>query len=114
MTPYELRREADRREKEAAANAAASARLRAEAAGLRGLLRPLIGLSEGVWTGPAAADFEARVVSHDAALGAQADRICAAATEVERTARRRRAEAAELRQRADAAEAVASAPQGVA
>lgn len=112
MTPYDLRREADRKEREATARIADAARLRSQATGLRGLLRPLIGMSQRVWTGPAATDFESNIAAHDLALGFEADRLVAVAAGFEQMARELRAEATELRQRAAAAEIAAAAIAG--
>jgi hypothetical protein len=114
VTSNDLRREAARREQEAAARVADAARLRAEARGLRGLLMPLVEMSRRVWAGPAATEFEHDVAIHDRTLGREADLIETVAADFEQLARRQRAEAAELRRRAEEAEIAAVAPPGAA
>ena len=114
MTPDELRRLADRKVAAAAEYVADAGRLRTRAAALFGILDPLLAISQRVWTGPAARDFESEVRINTEILNEQATRLREIAAELERRADSERRDAAELRARAVAAEAVALAGQGVA
>ena len=119
MSPAELRRLAERKLVESGAMAADADRLRAEAAALRGLLEPLVTISREVWSGPAAAEFEADVVRHGSRLDEECGRVIRIAAELDERARLLRLDATSLREQASVAEAAAGAgafplPGGVA
>jgi len=114
MTPSELRRLADRKTADASDCEADAARIRQQAAALRGLLDPLIPMSQRVWTGPAAEDFERQVRVQGGLLEEEADRLLSVASDLERRAIGLRAEVADLRVRAANAEVVATGVPGVA
>ncbi len=107
MTPEELRRLA--RHNEASANILAmdADRLRVQSAGLNGSLDPLIPMSQRVWTGPAAQDFEDTVRAHSRVLADQSRRLRQIADELDRQAQMERREAVELRAKAAAVQAAA-------
>ncbi len=113
MTPAELRRLADQRMTAAAALAADAGRLRAQAAGLEGILDPLVPMSQQVWTGPAASAFEDQVRAHAGVVNEQVHRLRQVAVDLDRRADDARRDAALLRARATAAEIAASAAAGV-
>ena len=75
---------------------------------LVGILDPLIPISERVWMGPAADEFEASVRSHAALLAAESDHIKGIAGELQRAAAVKRHQAAEMRVRALGIEAAAT------
>jgi hypothetical protein len=106
VTPDELRRRADRKQAEAAGLAADASRIRSAAGSLRGLLDPLIPLSQRVWVGPAATDFESQVKAHALRLDGEADKLVAVAADFDRQAAGGRREAARLRAQAEAADLV--------
>jgi len=114
MGAAELRRRADQKLAAAGAFAGDANRLRSQASVLTGLLDPLVSISQRVWTGPAAADFEAnsRVRSHQ--VDRQAARMGHIAGEFDDRASVLRREAAALQRAALVAEAVdaASIPGG--
>jgi methyl-accepting chemotaxis protein len=107
--PEALRRLADQRLADADSIASDADRLRSQAAALDGLLDPLAPMSERVWVGPAAADFEAKSRSHAAQVNDQASRLNRIAAEFDERARQLRYEAASLRRAADTADAVTAA-----
>jgi len=113
MTPVELRYRANQKLAAADSFAADADRLRSQAAALHGLLDPLIPMSQRVWVGPAAADFEAKARAHSRQLDGQSSRLQQIAGEFDGEDRRLRREAAELRRASDAAEiAAATIPTG--
>ena len=89
-----------------------AARLRAQADELGGLLDPLIPMSQRVWQGPAAVDFENQVRAHAQRVNQQAQVLRAAAVDFDRDAGRKEQEAIRLRAQATAMEMV-GAPGGV-
>lgn len=113
MTPAELRRLADRKMAAATALASDAARLRSQADELRGLLEPLVPISQRVWVGPAATDFEDQVRAQSARLDEEAGRLRQVAAELERRAGSERRAAADLRAQAAAAEVAALVTPGV-
>jgi len=112
MNPSELRRLADRKTAEATDCVVDAAQIRQQATGLRGLLDPLVPMSQRVWTGPAAEDFESQVRTQSGILNEEADRLIDLAGDLERRAAGLRAEAADLRVRAANAEVVAAGAMG--
>ncbi len=108
MTPVELRYLANQKLAAADSFAADADRLRSQAAALRGLLDPLIPMSQRVWVGPAATDFEAKARAHGRQLDGQSSRLQQIAGEFDGEGRRLRREAAELRRAADAGEVAAA------
>lgn len=114
MTPAALRRLADQKLAEADSLASDADRLRSQAAALRGLLEPLISISQRVWVGPAASDFEEKSRVHAQQVDDQADRLNRIAAEFDDQAGRFRREAAALRREADVSEAAAAAAAAAA
>ena len=111
MSPAELRRLADRKLIEAANLEEAAERLRSQAAALRGLLDPLAPMSQRVWAGPAATDFESTARSLSQQVDEQAAQLVRAAVDFDADASQCRRQAARFREQAAAAE-VATAPVG--
>jgi hypothetical protein len=105
MTPADLRHLATQKLAAAATLAADADRLRSQAATLRGLLDPLVPMSQRVWVGPAAADFETKARAHAQQLDGQSARLQQVAGEFDGEDRRLRREAAELRRAAEVAAA---------
>lgn len=110
MTSAELRRLAERKLAEAGALAADADRLRAQAAALRSLLEPIVPMSQRVWVGPAAEDFEAKTRLQSQQLDLQALRLRGIAGQFDDEGARLRRDAAVLRSQAAIAEAAASSP----
>jgi uncharacterized protein YukE len=108
VTPDELRRLAGRKRAEADEMAADADRLRVQAAALQGLLDPLVSISQQVWVGPAAADFEFDVRAHGSSVDAQADRLRSIAGQLDQRAASARHTASVLDAEAIAAEVTAS------
>ena len=113
MSSYELRRLANQKAATAAALAADAAMLRAQAAELVGILNPLVPMSQRVWVGPAADDFESAVRANAAVLDQEAQRLRDIAGDLERRARIAQVEAAELRSRAAAVDVGVAVVPGV-
>lgn len=116
MTSAELRRFADQKLSTAASLAVDADRLHSQAAVLRGLLDPLVSISQRVWTGPAATDFEANTRARSQQIDEQAVRIGRIAGEFDERAGRLRREAAALQRAAVAVETTSAAsavPGGV-
>ncbi len=111
MTPAELRHLAAQKIAAADSLAIDADRLRAQGAALRDLLGPLVPMSQRVWIGPAAADFEAKARAHARQLDGQSVRLQQIAGEFDGEAALLRREAAALRRAADAAEVAAAAIQ---
>ena len=109
MSPGELRQLAACRDAAAATITRDSARLRTCADELDGVLMPLVPMSQRVWVGPAADNFEAEVRAHTARLDAEAHRLRAVASSLDRKADAARREADEFRRRALSAETAAVA-----
>jgi hypothetical protein len=116
MGPEELRRLARHRDADAVVLATDADRIRVQAAALDGLLDPLVPMSQRVWAGPAANDFENKVRTYALRLNAAVRLLWQIAGDFEKQAEVNRREAVLLRARAAAAEmAVAtSAVPGVA
>ncbi len=112
MTSSELRRLADQKIVQSNSLLRDADRLRSQAAALRGLLDPLVAMSQRVWVGPAAADFESRSTTHARIVNDQAGEIVRIAGELESQARELRRESASLR--AQAAADASVLPAGVA
>ena len=112
MSSYELRRLANQKAATAVALAADAAMLRAQAAELVGILNPLVPMSQRVWVGPAADDFESAVRANAAVLDEEAQRLRDIAGDLERRARIARGEAAELLSRAASVNVGAAAGPG--
>ncbi|MEA2000569.1 MAG: hypothetical protein U9N84_01580 [Actinomycetota bacterium] len=112
MTPAELRHLAAQKLAAADSLAADADRLRSQAAAVRGLLDPLVSMSQRVWAGPAAADFETKVRAHAQQLDGESLRLRQIAGEFDGEARSLHYEAAALRRAADAAELAAAIPVG--
>lgn len=108
MTSAELRRQAGRQRAAAADLAADAGRLRSQAATLRGSLDPLVPMSQRVWVGPAALDFESEARRRGAEVDGQAARLSAIAGDLDRRAAVARSTANNLESQATAA-AVAEA-----
>ncbi|MDJ0954255.1 MAG: hypothetical protein QNJ81_11310 [Acidimicrobiia bacterium] len=108
MTPAELHRLANDKAVEATRLVATARRLRAHAAELDGLLDPLLSISQRVWVGPAADDFENRVRAFSRQLDVQVGRLRASAVLLEVRADRARGEAGDYKARALAAQAGAA------
>lgn len=108
MSPGELRRRAD--EKLAAAGLLVhdAERLRLQAEALTGLLDPLVSISQRVWNGPAAIDFEANCRVRSRQVDEQALQIGRIAGEFDEQASVLRREAASLQRDAVAAETAAN------
>jgi len=116
VTSAEFRRRAGALDAEASALADDADRLQFEAAALDGILDPLVAISQRVWTGPAAQDFEANVRWYSSIVSQQARELGRIAHDLRRQAVVARGEAAVLRARAlaaDAAVAVANSVSGV-
>jgi uncharacterized protein YukE len=109
VTPAELRRRAAESRAEATGLAADADRLRGQAASLRGLLDPLLPMSQRVWMGPAAEEFEADVRRHGAEIDGQAARLSSVADELDRRAQVTRSAATCLDSEAAVAEAAEAA-----
>ena len=109
MTPYELRRLASRKLAEATELAVDADRLRAQAAALQGLLEPIVPISQRVWTGPAADDFETQVRSYSHQVNEQSAQLTRIAAGFDDEAARLRRESGMLRAQASVAEAEAAA-----
>ena len=105
MTPAALRRIADQKLADADSLASDAGRLRSQAASLRGLLDPLVSMSQRVWVGPAASDFEQNSRVRAGQIDDQAARLNRIAAEFDGRSGRLRREASALRQQADAADA---------
>ncbi len=116
MTPYDMRRLADQKESAADRLEDNGERLRRAGDALRGLLDPLVPMSQRVWKGPAADDFERQVKVHAGQLHEQSAALALAASRLQREASIARSDAQRLRSQADAAEAeiVAAAFSGPA
>ncbi len=113
MTAVALRRLADSKLADAASLEGDADRLRAQAAALRGLLDPLVSISQRVWMGPAATDFEEKARQKGQQVDDQAAGLTRIAAEFDGDARRLRREASDLQRQAEvaaAAEAAAAAP----
>jgi uncharacterized protein YukE len=108
MTPGELRRRATQQRAAADEMAADADRLRVQAAALQGLLAPLVSISQRVWVGPAAADFEAKMRANSGVVDAQASRLRSIAADLERKAADARRSAATLDAEATVVEAAAA------
>ena len=108
MTAAALRHLADQKLADASSLASDADRLRAQAAGLQGLLDPLVSISQRVWMGPAATDFEERAKERGQQVDDQAGRLSRIAAEFDDEARRLRSDAAALRRQAEVAGAVAA------
>ena len=108
MTPDELGRLADRELALARSLAEDADRLRVEADAIRGAFEPLLAMSARVWTGPAAADFEARVRGHGHTLAEQAGHLQRIAAHFDGRAAELRTRASSLRSQATAARAAAT------
>ena len=109
MTPAALRRLAEQKLDDAASLASDADRLRMQAAELDGLLDPLVPMSQRVWVGPAATDFETKTRLQAEQVNDQAARLRRIAAEFDVRARQLRTEAAADRRKADTAEATAAA-----
>lgn len=115
MTAAALRRRADQKLVDADSLASDADQLRGQAAALHGLLDPLVSISQRVWVGPAASDFEERARERGQQVDDQAATLRRIAAEFDDEARRLRIQAAALRRQADAEDAAeAAAPTGVA
>lgn len=110
MTTAALRRIADQTLVDADSLASDAGRLRSQAASLRGLLDPLVSISQRVWVGPAASDFEQNSRARAGQIDGQAARLNRIASEFDGRSGQLRREAAALRRQADAADA---APIGI-
>jgi len=116
MTSAELRRLADHKVVEASSLSRDADHLRSKAAALKGLLDPLVPISQRIWVGPAALDFEEKSAQHAQTIDNQAAQLLQIAGEFEDQVRELRNRAAELRaeaQTADTAAAAAVVPTGV-
>lgn len=116
MTPAALRRLADQKLNDARSLGSDADRLRSQAAALRGLLDPLVSISQRVWIGPAASDFEEGARAQGQQVDDQAARINRIAAEFDGEAARLRQDAVALRRQADIAEAAVAVvvpPAGV-
>ena len=102
MTSAELRRLATEKMNKAGALGSDADRLRVQAAALRNLLDPLVSMSQRVWTGPAAQDFEAKAQTHAQIVNEQSSRLAAIAGQFDDQASRLRHEAESLRRQAAA------------
>lgn len=109
MTSAELRRIADQNIVEANSLLRDADRLRSQAAALRGILDPLASISQRVWVGPAATNFEEECTLRARQVDDQAIRLQQIAAEFEDRARELRRKAATLRAQAVAADAVTTA-----
>ena len=105
MTADQLRRLATARTREAGELVVDANRLRSQASALSGLLDPLVPMSQRVWIGPAASDFESQVQEHSGRLRNQAAILDRIANDFEQLAAAKRREAAQLQVRAAASEA---------
>lgn len=113
MNSHELRRLANQKAATAAALAADASLLRSQAAELVGILDPLIPMSQRVWVGPAAEDFESAVRDNMAVIDQETRRLRDIAGDMDRRAQIARGAAAELRARAVAVDAGVAASPGV-
>jgi len=109
MTPGELLSRAARLRAQAAGMDADALRLRGQAGALRGLLDPLVTMSQQVWVGPAARDFESQVRAHGGVVDEQAGRIERVADQLIRKARDARIEAQRLDAQAAASSVITTA-----
>jgi hypothetical protein len=115
MNSTELRRLADEKMLRSNAVARDADRIRVQATALHGLLDPVVSISQGVWVGPAATDFEQQCAMRARQVDNQARELQGFAGELDQKARRLREEAARLRSQAHAADvAAANLPTGVA
>lgn len=112
MTPEQLLRLAAQKTAAADLLGDDARRLRAQAAVLRDLLDPLVPMSQRVWAGPAATEFEGQVRAHIGRLNQQADVLDRIAGDFETAATARLREAADLRSSA-AVLAASVSPGGV-
>ena len=112
MTPEQTRRLATQRMTEAVELRTDAARLRTQADALDGLLEPLVPMSQRVWRGPAADEFEHCVRIHSGRVNEQAKVLQSAAVDFDRSAGHKEREAIRLRAQASAMETIA-APSGV-
>ncbi len=108
MTSAELRRLADQKMVESNSLRRDADRLRSQAAALRGLLDPLPLISQRVWVGPAATDFEEKSTAYARQVDEQAVRLQRIVGEFEARAQDRHQEATVLRSKAAAADAAAA------
>lgn len=113
MTSSELRRLADHKVSESYSLVRDADRLRSQAAGLHGLLNPLITMSQRVWVGPAATDFEVECAWHARQVDEQAVRIARIAGELEEQADELRRQAEVLRAEARASDAATAEAVGL-
>ncbi len=104
MTPEGLRRLAAQRTAEAAYLHRDAAQLRSQAGALEGLLDPLVSISQRVWTGPAADDFERQVRIQAGRVNEQAQALGRVAVDFDRMAGQKRREADRLQSQAAAIE----------
>lgn len=111
MTPAALRRLADQKTAESYTMRSDADLLRAQGGALRGMLDPLISISQGVWVGPAATDFEQQSSVHAQRVNGVASDLVRIASEMESRARQLSDRAAELRRQASQAET--GTPAGV-
>ncbi|MDJ0664784.1 MAG: hypothetical protein QNJ75_09500 [Acidimicrobiia bacterium] len=107
MTPEGLRRLAAKRTAEAADLHSDAARLRSQAGVLEGLLDPLVSMSQRVWRGPAADEFEKQVRVHAGRVNEQARALSGVATDFDRMAGQKKREAVRLQAQAAAIEEAA-------
>jgi len=112
MTPEQLRSLAARRRAEAAELHTDAARLRSQAELLTGLLDPLVPISQRVWRGPAAIEFENQVRVHAGRVNEQAQLLESVAADFDRIAGKKEQEDRQLRAQADALEPIV-VPGGV-
>lgn len=106
MTPEQLRRLAAQRAAEAAELHSDAARLRSQAGSLEGLLDPLVPISQRVWKGPAADEFESQARARAGRVNEQARVLSAVAGDFDRIAGQKQQEAVRLRTEAAAIESV--------
>lgn len=104
MTPEQLHRLAAQRAAEAADLHADAARLRCQAGEIAGVLDPLVPMSQRVWRGPAAEEFENQVRAHAYRVNQQAEMLGEVAAGFDRSAEDKKREAARLRAQAAAIE----------
>jgi len=109
MTSAELCRLADHKVAEANSVSRDADHLRSQAAALKGLLDPLAPISQRVWVGPAALDFEEQCTQHVQTIDNQAALLQQIAGEFEDRVRQLRCRAAELRAEALAVDSAAAA-----
>jgi len=115
VTPSEMRQRAYRSRAQATALDESARVLHSVAAGIRGLLSGLVGMSRMVWQGPAATHFEEEAARQSSNLDEQAQVLSGEAGGFESKAIKLRREATWLLAEADRAEAqraAAGAPIG--